>query len=298
MGEMNRQTAPLFIALSADVDADANRPLPGVPGAVSTAPDASGRPAARFEACFEGLAAWTELIEQAALPATLFWEGRAVERLLQADPALEARLAAQARFEHGCHGYEHEDSAGAETGLPLDLEQTLDALARAGSALAAAFGAPPRGFRAPYCRLTENLNDALVRLGYDYDASLTREPSPSWRLTPYPLAGGVTELPLCRARDRRGRPMSGYLWQLLEGRRPVEDYIEMIERLRSSCAGGLLHIAIHPWHLVVRADGRPMGPARRRRALEDVRRLLEAVRQAAGVRPCTAGDYLRGPGGT
>ncbi len=276
---------PLYIALTADVDPDANRAVPGRPDAV-TSGDADGR--ARTDACREGLRAMLDLLNELSLPATLFHEGRTLDALAEADPALLERLRAGAALEHGCHGWRHEDYTGQETGLPLGLDQTREALDAAGQAFHRAFGRPPLAFRAPYCRLTPHLTDALENMGYVYDASETRIPSDDWPMRPYLLGGGTLhELPLTRWHDRRSRPMSCYLWQLFEGRRPVHDYIEMAESLRGRFPGGLLQFALHPWHLIVSEHNRPLA--------EPVSRLTELLGELStreGLAFTTAGGYL------
>ncbi len=81
--------------------------------------------------------------------------------------------------------------------------------------------------------------------------------------------------------------MSCYLWQLFEGRRPVHDYIEMAESLRGRFPGGLLQLALHPWHLIVSEHNRPLA--------EPVHRLAELLGELTtrdGLAFTTAGGYL------
>jgi len=281
----------LFVAVTADVDPDANRPRPGRADAVS----AGAGDRATLGACFEGLAALADTLEALALPATLFWEGRTAERLSAERPDLLRALKAAAALEHGCHGHRHEDFAGAVSGVPLDGAQTAQAVERAGAAVRSAFGAEPRGFRAPYGRLTPHLLHALTEAPYAYDASLTRPLAGGWGLRPYRLEGAprLWELALCRSRDRRGRPISCYLWQLFEGNRPVDDYVRLVRSARTRCPGGLLQIALHPWHLSVSAEGRPLG----REPLMGLRELLRRVLELDGVTPTTVGAYLAASSG-
>ena len=280
----------LFLALTVDVDPDANR---AVPGRLETA-SAGMDEGVRLEACFEGLALLLDMLDEAGLPATFFHEARTLEELRARQPELFERLAAAERFEHGCHGYRHEDFAasGAE-------EAPAGILQRAGAVIEDAFGSPPRAFRAPYCRLTPVLVEALCSLRYRYDASLTREPSADWGLRPYPLrdpgaapGGGLYELALCRGRDGAGRPISGYLWQLFEGNRAVGDYTALVRSLRAPHPGGLMQVGLHPWHLIVSAEGRPLpseGPAAPPALLAE---LLGRLTQTDGVAFTTAGAYL------
>ena len=107
----------------------------------------------------------------------------------------------------------------------------------------------------------------------------------AWELEGVP---GVRELAQCRTRDKQGRPISGYLWQLLEGNRPAGDYLHMIESLRTACPGGLLQIGVHPWHLIVSADGQPLPAAAVGRWSEFIARATDLP----GVSFVTARDYL------
>ena len=276
----------LFVAITADVDPDANRACPGRPDAVS--PGAGDT--ATFDACFEGLGILLDALDEHGLPATLFWEGRTLEELAGRRPDLLARLADTPSLEHGAHAYRHEDFAGTVSGLPLDAAQTADAVARAGAAVRDAFGAEPAGFRAPYCRLTGQLLRALADAGYAYDASTTHMLSPAWGLRPLRMSYELRlhELALCRSTDARGRPISCYLWQLCEGNRTVDDYVHLLRSARECGPGGLLQIALHPWHLVVSAEGRPLGDA----PLRELRALLTRILAEDGVAFTTTGAYL------
>jgi len=276
---------PLFVALTVDVDPDANRAVSGRPEAVS-----AGSDEATYSACARGLGAVLDELERRELPATIFWEGRALEELASTGTDASERAGRSPLIEHACHGYAHEDFAGTDSGVPLDDDATGRAIERATTAITAAFGTRPIGFRAPYCRLTPAVRRALRRHSYRYDASLTRSPSQHWRLHAARLDGasGVRELALCRSRDREGKPISGYLWQLFEGNRPASDYAELIVSLRDTCPGGLLQVALHPWHLFVSGGGLPLPPAAGRRWRE----FLDAATAVRGVRFVTARDYL------
>jgi len=278
---------PLLVALTADVDADANRAAPGRPDAVSPTGEAT------YVACGEGLGILLELLGELRLPATFFWEARALERLAEREDALIERVRSGGPFENGCHGYEHEDFSGARGGVELDATETRGRIERAGRTFESVFGRAPRGFRAPYCRLTNALEAALAGLGYNYDSSRTRRPSSDWHLRPYRLeASGLWEVALCRTRDGRGSPISGYLWQLFEGNRPAEDYLDLLRSLRAKCPGGLLPIALHPWHIVLSADGIALPREGTDAPATRLRRLLTAARGLEGIRFTTPARHL------
>ncbi|MGD2175180.1 MAG: polysaccharide deacetylase family protein, partial [Candidatus Brocadiaceae bacterium] len=142
---------PLYAALTVDVDPDANRPAAGRPDAVSPEGEAA------FTACLQGLDALVALLEERRLPATFFWEGRTLQALAERSPTLLERVRSCDAFEHGCHGFAHEDFSGAGSGVPLTRPQTRRALRRAAEAFRLHFGRDPQAFRAPYCRMTEHL---------------------------------------------------------------------------------------------------------------------------------------------
>ncbi len=279
--------APLRVAVTVDVDPDANRAVPGRPAAVS-----AGAEQARFEACFAGLDALAETLAARRLPATLFWEGRTLSELTRRRPALLERLKGEA-WEHAGHGHRHEDFAGEVSGTPLDLGEVRAALQQAEAAFVGAFGGRPRGFRAPYCRLTPALTQTLVELGYAYDASLARPCPGEGPVRPYPLpdAPQLYELPLCYGTDREGRRISGYLWQLFEGRRPARDYVELAGQAREASPGGLFQLALHPWHLLVSAEGRPL-PGGQARGAARLALVLDMVERLGGIEFTTLGAYL------
>lgn len=277
----------LSVALTIDADADANRPQPGRPDAVSPGGEA------RFEACGRGLRILAEMTGEFGAPCTIFWTARCLRVLLVSERDVVEELLARADAEHACHGLAHEDFAGRETGAPLGPERTRDVVQQATDDLTSLTGRRPRGFRAPYCRLTPHLVAALRDLDYDYDASLAGAPSASWPLTPRPLeADGtarVVELGLCRGTDRRGRPIAGYLWQLFEGHREAGEYAELIASCADRFPGGLFQLALHPWHLRVDENGAALA----RDGAGELRALLDAVASMQTVELISAGAYLK-----
>jgi hypothetical protein len=277
---------PLFLAFTLDVDPDANRAAPGRPDAVG--PDG----VARYEACRAGLGMVREMTARLRLPVALFWEGRALREIAQAEPELVRAFAEDPLAEHGCHGFRHEDFAGAVSGLPVPHGEIDAALDAAEAALQNVLGRPPTGFRAPYCRMTDDLAAALAGRGYTYDASTTVDVASGACLDPFrlPQAPSLWELPLCRARDVAGHPISGYLWQLCEGRRAAGDYVAMAAGVRDACTGGLLQIALHPWHLVVDEDGQRLPGEDAAGRVEACLRELAALEGAEFSAPST---YLR-----
>lgn len=281
---------PLSVAVTLDVDPDANRAAPGRTEAVGAY---GGAPA--VVACAEGLGRLADLLDEFALPATVFWAGRTLEALADDRPELVSRFRGGSRYGHACHGYAHEDFAGAVSGRALDAGETDGVLRRARDACMDVLGCRPLGFRAPYCRMTAELETCLPALGFRYDASKTVSVRLASDLRPRPVRPDldIFELPLCRSTDPAGRPVTGYLWQLFEGRRPFTDYVGLIGAVRELCGGGLLQLAIHPWHLVMSANGDPFPADHVRRSEAGLRRLLRAVADDGGIVATTDADYLK-----
>ena len=291
---MPEEGRPFLVALSLDVDPDANVPRAGSPTAVSAGHDTGG---VSLESCRRGLQTVSDIIEQLSIPCTLFWEGRALEHFCDSASGLVTRFSDESRFEHGCHGLKHEDFAGTVSGRPLGGAETLAVVEAASEICRSAFGVRPSGFRAPYCRLTDELVEALSDLDYKYDASVMRRPGPNWDLRPYALASGpdrsaLWEIPICRTSDGKGKPISGYLWQLFEGKRSAQEYLDAIAALKRDHRGGLFQIALHPWHLYTSQDGQKFSEARSREAADELLRLISEAGKMNGLQFTTLGGYL------
>jgi len=279
----------LFVALTVDVDPDANRPQPGRTDAVT----AGAGGAVHVDGCRTGMHLLAGVLDHCGVQCTFFWESRTLTQIAESTPSLLERICGQERFEHGCHGLKHEDFSGAASGRALNRAETLVVVREASAIFSSVFGHAPGGFRAPYCRLTDDLAAVLRELRYRYDASLTGGPP----LRPFALRGAeggetLWEVPLCRWKDCDGRPISGYLWQLFEGRRTAESYLELAASLRERCPGGLLQIALHPWHLCVLEDGTRLTDAECNSNVEKLLSVIEGIRNLEGVRFCGLERYL------
>jgi peptidoglycan/xylan/chitin deacetylase (PgdA/CDA1 family) len=284
---------PLFVAFTLDVDPDANRAVPGRADAVGPNGEA------RLDACRRGLAVVREITAGLGLPVTLFWEGRTLREVARCRPDLAAAFSEDRGAEHGGHGFRHEDYQGAVSGRPMGRDEIEASLDAAEGVFADVLQRRPTGFRAPYCRMSRDLACALADRGYVYDASLTVRAPDESRLQPFrmPEAPSLLELPLCRARDAGGRTISGYVWQLCEGRREPADYVDVAAALREPCAGGLLQIALHPWHLMVNENGGPPSPAPGGDPAARFASLIEGLAALDGLEFVTLSDYLNARGG-
>ena len=254
-------SSPFRVAVTLDVDPDANQAVPGRTDAVSP-PLAAG--VAKFDAVREGLDLALAALAEEGVPATVFLEARTAEELARRG----ADLAALARdHEVGCHGLRHEDLLGVVSGLPLPRHECFDLLSEAVSAIAHLTEARPQGFRAPYTRVNDTVLAVLRDLGFAYDSSMTELVADGRAMAPYRVFEDepvLWEAPLPMLRDSRGRRMSCYLWPMLEGRREPEEYVDAVSMLSAAHPGGLFQIALHPWHLLVSEHGEPL-PAERAR---------------------------------
>ena len=287
---------PLCVALTADVDPDANRPYPGRTDAVSAGVAGAG---VSLTACRAGLETLVWLLRELQIPCTFFWEARSLARLSAEAPHVVGPLVENPGFEHGCHGLRHEDFSGSDSGIEIGAAETLAILREASEICLKVTGVKPMGFRAPYCRWTVALGAAIKELGYAYDSTHTRTPGRGWALRPYRLADGKGaaspwELALCRARDRSGRPITGYLWALFEGQRQPQDYVALARSLAKRYAGGLLQIALHPWHLIVGQDGRALSDRTGRDAADELKAVLTGIMALEGISLVNPGAYLKG----
>ena len=164
----------------------------------------------------------------------------------------------------GLHGYDHEDLLGTETGVVPDVREVLrrgydavsDALSR------------PTCFRAPYMTADRSVLEAVRELGITADSSFyTSVGGPT---DPYELHG-MTEYPVPKTRDSRGKTIAAYLWPMHEGRRVPEDYVRMAEGMTT------LVLATHTWHMVETRDGGVMGPGWVRENAERVRDVISGI---------------------
>ncbi len=282
----------IFIALTLDADPDANRPVPGRSGCIS----AGFKGRVSLKGTRRGLGAINGILVSLGLPATIFWEARTLNVLARTDPQLIADLLGNDVLEHACHGLRHEDLTAPPPGNAAAGEERKRWIATATGMIAAHTGQRPVGFRAPYCRVDDAVLKIVAEHGYRYDASMTVDAFTAGRAAPFwpaaPAAGGehFREIPLLRWRDREGQPISGYLWQLLEGRRKPEDYIAMVREVGEKHPGRLIQLALHPWHLAVKEDGWPMEDTEH--AAGTVRMLLESLPRRARVCFTTVEGYL------
>jgi peptidoglycan/xylan/chitin deacetylase (PgdA/CDA1 family) len=252
------------IALTVDVDRDVNRACKGSAAAISSSRDGDEQP--RFDSSADGLKALLSLMRAEGVRGTFFMEGRTAE-VLAAKMDLPTLMAGQ---EVAAHGYDHEDFTGQDSGLPLDAEGTSSALDGCAKALDHIFGPGRRGFRAPYMRSTPFLKEELAKRAYLYESSEYMELREG-RVRPYLDGNGVMQVPVAVGRDAQGKKIFGYLWPLHEGKRPVADYLALLD----SFEDGLLVLATHSWHMVECFSNGKLDEEACARSTEDLRAIIE-----------------------
>jgi len=264
------------VAFTVDVDRDVNQACQGQLCSISQGGGA------RFSSSADGLKAVLRVLERAGTKATFFWEGRTAQELSK-NMDLPSMMKGH---EVAMHGHEHEDFSGEGTGIPMDRGMVKQALDQGDAALDAVFGKAPRGFRAPYQRVSVPLLEELVARGCLYDSSETAQLMDG-RVVPYRNSYGLLEAPVCWSRDRKGRKIVSYLWPYHEGKRPMSDYMDLVEQFDE----GLLVIATHSWHMVESFCGGLHPQERIERGMKELGDLLDAVK-GSGAELVTIKEYL------
>jgi len=120
---MTKIDTPLSVAISLDIDPDANSAVEGRHDALSS-PIEYGE--IRVDACKKGLQKILGLLEKYTIDATLFYEARTAQMLIE-DGMYLPRLSE--RHEIACHSLKHEDFLGKVSGIPMEeksIEKSID----------------------------------------------------------------------------------------------------------------------------------------------------------------------------
>jgi peptidoglycan/xylan/chitin deacetylase (PgdA/CDA1 family) len=266
------------VTFTVDVDRDVNLACQGDVCSISNGGDHP-----RFTSSAKGLELIANLLDGMGVKGTFFWEGRTAEVLSE---KMELKTLMR-RQEVALHGYDHEDFTGKETGILLDRESTGAILDRGTAALDRVFGKSVRGFRAPYQRTTEILLDELRARNFLYDSSYTVE-LVDGKVRPYRIKNGLPEIPVCWSRDGRGKKIVSYLWPYHEGKRPISDYLDLVDGFQD----GLLVIATHSWHPVESYCSGLRTRDDMDQGIADLRTLLEHI-EGSGCELVSIADHLR-----
>ncbi len=286
---MTKTSKPLYVAITLDIDPDANSAVKGRYDALSS-PVEQGT--VRIEACKRGLQKILELLDIFDINATLFYEARTAQMLVT-DGVDLPKLSE--RHEVACHSLKHEDYLGKVSGAPMEEVSIEESITKAKDLLEKIFGREMRGFRAPYTRINQAVVNVLERLGFQYDSSETVALGAKWKGCPFPLEkfnADLLELALPTFLDSKGKKMSSYFWAIFEGRRVSSDYIDAALRARETAKGGLFIFSIHPWHLYVDCQGKPFDEEQATQNLEHLEYILSRLKQMQGVQIIRQDAYL------
>ncbi|HHT9110400.1 MAG TPA: polysaccharide deacetylase family protein [Candidatus Brocadiaceae bacterium] len=279
----------LYVAMSLDIDPDANVAVEGRYDALS-APLQSGN--VRVEACKKGLHKILELLDVYDINATLFYEARTAQMLI-ADRMDLPELSQN--HEIACHSLKHEDYLGKVSGLPMKEDAIQESIAGAREILEGIFGRTVRGFRAPYTRVNQTVIKVLERMDFHYDSSETINLGTTWNGKPFPLKtfdSTIIELPLPAFPDARGKKMTSYLWAIFEGKRNAQEYIDAVVRAKEIAQGGLFVFAIHPWHLWINSQGDIFADEQVARNLKNFESIISQLKRMKGIRIIRMDKYL------
>ncbi|MFP4169745.1 MAG: polysaccharide deacetylase family protein [Methanomassiliicoccales archaeon] len=269
-----------FATITVDVDRDVSLPAKGTLHAVSKEKEGDTSP--RFQSSLRGLEIVVSLLNDLDIKGTFFMEAKAAS-VIGEETDLADLLEGH---EIASHGFEHEDLTGRDTGLPISQDDVYFILKDSRDLLKSIFGREPKGFRAPYLHVADDVLDAVAEAGFDYDSSVAKDLS-DVPPAPFRLPNRLMEVPLVKDRDEKGRRIYSYLWALHEGDRPVEDYLRLIRRSKS----GFLVLATHSWHMVETYSGGRLGQEEIDAGLSRTREILEKA-QEEGVEFVTIQEYL------
>jgi len=278
-----------YVAISLDIDPDANSAVEGRHDALSS-PIEYGE--IRVDACKKGLQRILGLLEKYDIDATLFYEARTAQMLIEDGMDLP-KLSE--RHEIACHSLKHEDFLGKVSGIPMEEKSIEESIDKAKEILVKIFGREIKGFRAPYTRINRTVVKVLERLGFQYDSSETVTLWTEWTGKPYPLEvfdSSLMELALPSFHDAKGKKMSSYIWAIFEGRRVFGEYIDAVVQAREVAKGGLFTFSIHPWHLYVDCWGNQFGKDRVRENAENLESIFSQLKQMQGIRILRQDKYM------
>src|SRR3989338_8128777 len=286
---MTQSDKSLYVAISLDIDPDANSAVEGRHDALSS-PIEYGE--IRVDACKKGLQKIFELLNIYDIDATLFYEARTAQMLIESGMYLP-KLSE--RHEIASHSLKHEDFLGKVSGIPMNEKSIDESIGKAKEILAKIFKREIKGFRAPYTRINRTVVKVLERLGFQYDSSETVTLGTEWAGNPYPLKAfdsSLMELALPSFPDAKGKKMSSYLWAIFEGRRVFGEYIDAVVQARDMAKQDLFVFSIHPWHLYVDCRGNQFGKNQARKNLNNLESILSQLKQIRGIQTIRQDKYL------
>ncbi|HSV41790.1 MAG TPA: polysaccharide deacetylase family protein, partial [Methanomassiliicoccales archaeon] len=242
----------------------------------------NGNDSPRFDSSLTGLELIVDLLNDLNIQGTFFFEARTALNM-----ARKTDLASlMTGHEVACHAYDHEDLTGEKTGTVLTPPEVEDVLERSISAMHEIFGMGRMGFRAPYLACDERLGFMLFDKDFKYDSSVV-VPMVEGSVRPYLTPSGLMQVPIASGTDRKGKKIVAYLWPLHEGKRQLQDYVDLQSQFRD----GLLVLATHSWHLVENFRDGLLDKGQMEWQMETLRDLLSACMDD-GLEFVRIDDYL------
>jgi peptidoglycan/xylan/chitin deacetylase (PgdA/CDA1 family) len=269
------------VAITVDVDRDVNLACKGKRAAVSSSVEGSDEP--RFSSSRRGLELIVTTLNELDVKGTFFMEATTALEIARSVNISELLKG----HEVACHAYDHEDLTGIDTEVRMGREEIDDVLERSQGVLTSLFGKGRRGFRAPYLHSSEDLMDSLQEHDFLYDSSIVQEMHDG-AIRPYVTGNGLLEVPIASSRDERGKKIVGYLWPLHEGKRPIVDYVKMVDGF----SDGLLVLSTHSWHLVENFCNGQQCDLDVQKGLDDLKVLLRHA-QDSGAELITIAEHMR-----
>lgn len=182
------------------------------------------------------------------IPSTFYYEARSLQ-ILNSNKSKYVFLLKKDIFEHGIHGFDHEDLTGEETGIILNRSEELQIIKEAKLLVETILDTKIQGFRAPYMKRTKNTFDILKELEIQYDSSLYVESDKG--VTPYEISENLWEFPvIITPKQSVMGGMYTYLWPLFEGKRNAEEvinnYLQLVKNSKKD--DSYISINLHSWH--------------------------------------------------
>lgn len=226
--------------------------------------DTPAEPAVK--ATVKGMRILLDLFEKFDIKATLFIEASILPAIKRLDQTIIKRMK---KHDLGNHGYAHEDFTGKGTGIVPTKDKISQTLDKAVEIMKQYIGRPT-GFRAPYLNFDNNLAN-IISQKFSYDSSITIKNARTLQIE---NMQGLTipEVPLTTGRDKNNKPISTYLWQLLEGNREVEEYLDLLKGQSANPQIPFTVFAIHPWHIAYHIGSRKINDERK---ISEIKKRLE-----------------------
>ncbi|MCE7742551.1 MAG: polysaccharide deacetylase family protein [Candidatus Heimdallarchaeota archaeon] len=182
------------------------------------------------------------------VPTTFYHEARSLKLFNKLQQNSFSKLN-QPFFEHGLHGYDHEDLTGEETGIKFSEDEEFELLQSAKKEIENLLSTEVHGFRAPYMKLSSNTIDILSKLEFTHDSSIYKQSEAG--IFPYKINDDIIEFPVIKTpKESVMKGMYTYLWPLFEGKRSeeevVKNYVQILKNSKDK--NSYISINLHSWH--------------------------------------------------